>query len=104
MHSPPELYHELIQSLCLLVAAPGGDSYMKQAIQFLDAEDGGLLAHRRFQRDEVLLVIHQLAVLAKAVLAQHGKKGSSGKDHRQNWTHHKLRFADLHGVTQSVCV
>ena len=75
---PPELVHHLLVSLCALVAAPGGDSYIKQAIKFLDAEEGGLLAHQRFQRDEVLLVLQQLAVLAKAFLAAHGKRPATG--------------------------
>ena len=75
---PAELLHQLLESLCALAASPGGESYMKQAIKFLDAEEGGLLAHRRFQRDEILLVLQQLAVLAKAFLAAHGKKPALG--------------------------
>ena len=75
---PPELVHHLLTSLCTLVAVPGGESFMKQAIKFLDAEEGGLLAHKRFQRDEVLLVLQQLAVLAKAFLAAYGKRPASG--------------------------
>ena len=74
----------MLVSLCSLVAVPGGDSYMKQAVKFLDAEEGGLLTHKRFQRDEVLLVLQQLAVLAKAFLAAHGKRpanGSTGVQH-----------------------
>ena len=74
---PPELVHHLLVSLCALVTAPGGESYMKQAIKFLDVEEGGLLAHKRFQRDEVLLVLQQLTALAKAFLAKHGKKPAS---------------------------
>ncbi len=73
-----ELLHQLIQSLCTLVAVPGGQSHTKQAIAFLAAEEDGLLAHKRFQRDEVLLVVQQLAVLAKAFLARNGKKQPAG--------------------------
>ncbi len=73
-----ELVHQLVQSLCTLVAVPGGHSHTKQAIAFLAAEEDGLLAHKRFQRDEVLLVVQQLAVLAKAFLARNGKKQPSG--------------------------
>lgn len=57
---------------------PGGQSHTKQAIAFLAAEEGGLLTHKRFQRDEVLLVVQQLAVLAKAFLARNGKKQPAG--------------------------
>jgi len=60
------------------VAVPGGQSHTKQAIAFLAAEEDGLLAHKRFQRDEVLLVVQQLAVLAKAFLARNGKKQPAG--------------------------
>ena len=67
-----------MQSLCTLVAVPGGQSHTKQAIAFLAAEEDGLLAHKRFQRDEVLLVVQQLAVLAKAFLARNGKKQPAG--------------------------
>lgn len=60
------------------MAVPGGQSHTKQAIAFLAAEEDGLLAHKRFQRDEVLLVLQQLAVLAKAFLARNGKKQPAG--------------------------
>lgn len=52
---------------------------MKQAIAFLAAEEDGLLSHKRFQRDEVFLVVQQLALLAQAFLAQHGKKLPAGE-------------------------
>ena len=76
---PAELLQQLIQSLCMLVASNGGDRHMKQAIAFLAAEEDGLLAHKRFQCDEVFLVVQQLALLAQAFLAQHGKKQPAGE-------------------------
>ncbi len=88
---PTELLHQLIQSLCVLVATPGGHNYMKQAIAFLAAEEDGLLSHRRIQRDEVLLAVQQLAVLAKAFFAQNGKKQSAGDTHTSlGDDHHQL--------------
>ena len=73
---PPELVHRALRCLCDLVATAEGCHHTRQATAALVGEPDGLLAHHRFQRDEVLMALQQLSQLAKTFLSQHG--GSSG--------------------------
>ena len=75
---PPELVQRALQCLCSLVATAEGCCHTRQATAALAGEPDGLLAHKRFQRDEVLLVLQQLSQLARAFLAQHGSSTSAG--------------------------
>ena len=77
----PELVQRALQCLCSLVATAEGCSHIRQATAALAGEPDGLLAHNRFQRDEVLLVLQQLSQLAKAFLAHHGSSACAGGTH-----------------------
>lgn len=76
---PPELVHRALRCLCHLVATAEGCHHIRQATAALILEPDGLLAHHRFQRDEVLLVLQQLSKLAKTFLSQHGSSSGTGQ-------------------------
>lgn len=76
---PPELMHRALRCLCGLVATAEGCRHIRQATAALIGEPDGLLAHHRFQRDEVLLVLQQLSRLAKTFLSQHGSSSGAGQ-------------------------
>ena len=75
---PPELVHRALRCLCNLVATAEGCHLTRQATAALIGEPDGLLAHHRFQRDEVLMVLQQLSQLAKMFLSQHGSSNGAG--------------------------
>ena len=70
---PEELVHQLLHSLCALVAAPGGHSHIRPAVAALGGEgNNSLLASGRYERANLLFVLEELTILAEAYLAQHG--------------------------------
>ena len=76
---PPELVHRALHCLCDLVATAEGSHHIRQATAALIGEPDGLLAHHRFQRDEVLMVLQMLSQLAKTFLSQHGSSSGAGQ-------------------------
>ena len=78
LQPPPELVHRALQCLCSLVATAEGGHHIAQATTALVQEPDGLLAHHRFQCDEVLLALQLLSQLAQAFLLQHGSSSSAG--------------------------
>ncbi|KAL3152002.1 hypothetical protein ABBQ32_001122 [Trebouxia sp. C0010 RCD-2024] len=76
---PPELVHRALRCLCDLVATAEGCHHIRQATAALIGEPNGLLAHHRFQRDEVLMVLQLLSQLAKTFLSQHGSSSTAGQ-------------------------
>ena len=72
---PQELVHHLVHSLCCLVAAPGGYTFIRPALAALAG--GGktcLLASGKYERSNVQFVLEELIALANAYLAQHGPR------------------------------
>lgn len=63
-----------MHSLSTLVAAPGGYKHIRPAIAALAGDGNSLLASGRYERSNVLFVLEELTILAKAYLAQHGSK------------------------------
>lgn len=75
---PQELVHQLVHSLCTLVALPGGYKCIRPAIAALAGEGNSLLASGRYERSNLLFVLQELANLAKAYQAQHGSNTLQG--------------------------
>ena len=71
---PQELMHHLVHSLCCLVAAPGGYTFIRPALAALAGGDSCLLASGKYERSNVQSVLEELIALANAYLAQHGPR------------------------------
>lgn len=97
---PPELVHRALRCLCDLVATAEGCQHIRQATDALIGEPDGLLAHHRFQRDEVLMALQQLSQLAKMFLSQHGNSSAAGECGRQATC---LPYHDAYGIQQQCC-